>query len=943
MSSRTGRGSVFQAAAILAGSLFAANSFAAIVSVGAVSLDSQSQTDVPMTFGEIFKQGDVPAGANLTATIDGQPIPIQVDKKATNSDGSLRHAVVTVLIPSLGASAHKTVDLSTGAASPAGTPVTLDDVLATTFDAEVSLNVGGTIYTASARQLLQEASGSCHPWGQQCNVWLSGPQVSEWIVGGPVKTAGGSESPHLGVYFYVRAYRGDPINRIRVNAVIENDWAYDPAPQNLTYDATIKVGSNTYSKANIDHYVHARWHKVMWWGNKAAVYAKVDTRYLQASKAISQYADVKPTDAFLDTVIQSVGPMGNGDNTPHMGNTGAQPTIGPLPRWTTAYVLDGDRRAFEWMLANDDGAGSYGIYYRDKNTGRPISLRDYESLTILGHYGDSYDRKRGAYDNFADCAGDCSSPLVPDTAHEPSIGYVSYIVTGDFYYLGQLQFWANYNEIEQNPGSYSTHTYRDHATGLLQSCQVRCQAWALRTLADAAYITPDDDAFKSYFTQMVQNNLAWYNDTYTNNPDANKLGAIIHGGHAIVYDDHTRLAPWQDDFVTWAVGHVADLGFAGAEQFLQWKSKFVVDRMANPDFCWILAAAYNLQVRDTSSSPLYTSIAQVYSSQFPALQDLGCDNRQMLDALTANRYDAMSPGKVMQLGEMTGYPYSPTGFPANMQPALAAAVDSGIPNAAVAWETYGSRSIEPDYSDYANWAVVPRHDMAVPAPRIDIYAEPNPVKPGASTQVHWNASNSDSCSAGWLDTSAASGEQTVGPISGSKDYTITCSGTGGTSRVTLTVKDTNSIAKPIIDLTAAPVQILAGQSTTLSWQSTHADNCAASGGWSGNVPVSGDQVVGPLKADTSFAINCSGTGGKLTKTVMVHVESIGDPSGSSTTAGDSSSNGASGPAADVGTADSDPQTTGSTHQGGAGAFGLFGYAWLLGLAILARRWSRYRD
>jgi hypothetical protein len=60
----------------------------------------------------------------------------------------------------------------------------------------------------------------------------------------------------------------------------------------------------------------------------------------------------------------------------------------------------------------------------------------------------------------------------------------------------------------------------------VKSDQVRGQAWTLRTLAEAAYITPDNDPQKANFTAMVNNNIDWYERTYTNNASANKLGAL---------------------------------------------------------------------------------------------------------------------------------------------------------------------------------------------------------------------------------------------------------------------------------------------------------------------------------------------------------------------------------------------------------------------------------
>jgi hypothetical protein len=43
-----------------------------------------------------------------------------------------------------------------------------------------------------------------------------------------------------------------------------------------------------------------------------------------------------------------------------------------------------------------------------------------------------------------------------------------------------------------------------------------------------------------------------------------------------------------------------------------------------------------------------------------------------------------------------------------MQPALAVAATSGIPNAQAAWNIFIKRSVKPDYSSEPEWAIVPR-------------------------------------------------------------------------------------------------------------------------------------------------------------------------------------------------------------------------------------------
>src|SRR5581483_9035600 len=82
------------AALMAAAPLVAAH--AALPSLTVISHSSSAQTNVPVTFGQTFKPGDIPSGSTVSATTaSGTAITLQVDPKATNADGSLRHAVLT--------------------------------------------------------------------------------------------------------------------------------------------------------------------------------------------------------------------------------------------------------------------------------------------------------------------------------------------------------------------------------------------------------------------------------------------------------------------------------------------------------------------------------------------------------------------------------------------------------------------------------------------------------------------------------------------------------------------------------------------------------------------------------------------------------------------------------------------------------------------------------
>ncbi|RJG08098.1 hypothetical protein D3870_14605 [Noviherbaspirillum cavernae] len=642
---------------------------------------------MPVTFGQVFAQGDVPQANSLTGKLaDGTMIPLQVDVKATHPDGSMRHGIFSAIMPQLLAGQTQKITLvkTDKTAAPASAPA---ELLNAGFAADVSINLAGQTYGASAAALL--AAG-------KYTSWISGPVANEWIVSAPLMTADGIEHPHLAARFAIRSYAG--LNKAKVDVIIENNWAYVAAPQNFTYDVQVNVGGQTaYTKAALTHYHHARWRKTFWWGTAPQVHVRHHTAYLIATKAVPNYDRTFSISPVALTSIRTkfsgavTEPMRNGLAVQYMPQTGGRPDIGLLPGWAATYLLSMDRDAKIATLGTADLAGSWSTHYRDKNTDRPVSLVDYPYMTILGRSTDTFNPATKKYEAFPACGGVCTNPHNADASHQPGFAYLPYVVTGEHYYLEELQFWAMWNLFQSNPG------YRGNVKGLFHATQVRGQAWILRTLAEAAYIMPDSDRFKAQFAKFLSDNLDWYNTTYASNPNPdNSLGAIIDA-NAIVYDGGRGIAPWQDDFFTAAAGHAAELGFEKAQTLLAWKAKFPVSRMVGPGFCWILGSIYSLHVRDTTSGPIYTSIGQAYqASNPPALTALSCASAEMAANLG------------LKLGEMVGYSSDNAGFPSNMQPALAYSADSGIADAAKAWTVFMGRSVKPNYYSGPQFAIVPR-------------------------------------------------------------------------------------------------------------------------------------------------------------------------------------------------------------------------------------------
>jgi hypothetical protein len=652
------------------------------------STSGADQTNIPITAGQVFAPGSLLPSDLLVAKIsDGSVLPLQMDVKAKHGDGSVRHAILSMLLPKLAAGQALTLALTKATGTRAASVLVPQSLVNANFTTSVRVNLGGTIYTASAQDLLKSGTAKS---------WLSGGITDEWLVSAPLKNAAGVAHPHLTARFAVRAFAGT--NNGKVDVVLENNWAYALGPQNFIYDLEVFVGGKSvYAKAALNHLHHARWRKSFWWGVAPQAHVRHNTAYLISTRAVPNYDQSIPISegnlAGLkkNFIEENFAPMKTGTITPYMPTTGGRDDIGLMPAWAVTYILSMDKRAKDITLGNADMSGSFPAHFRDQITDQPLSVVDFPYSTLVGHEGDAFNPVTKKSEFLPACGGVCDpGGLVPDVSHLPNLAYLPYMLTGDYFYLEELQFWASYIAFGSNP------YYRFFEKGLMIGEQLRGQGWGLRILSETAYITPDTDRLKNHFVSIVNANFDWYNANYTNNPNANVLGTIING-YSISYNNSRGVAPWMDDFFTQAVGHAAELGFTKAQPLLAWKAKFQVGRMLAPGFCWISGGIYALNIRDSETSPFYTTLKQAYQASEDAKAiALPCGGAEMAAVFG------------LKVGEMTGYSPSYAGFPSNYQPALAYSVDVGAPDAAKAWSIFMARTVKPDYQNGPQFSIVPR-------------------------------------------------------------------------------------------------------------------------------------------------------------------------------------------------------------------------------------------
>ncbi len=85
----------------------------------------------------------------------------------------------------------------------------------------------------------------------------------------------------------------------------------------------------------------------------------------------------------------------------------------------------------------------------------------------------------------------------------------------------------------------------------------------------------------------------------------------------------------------------------------------------------------------------------------------------------------------------------------------------------------------------------------------------------------------------------------------------------------------SSSGSPTVSLTVNPATVPSGSTTQLSWTSTNATSCIASGGWSGPKATSGSATSSALPVTTTFTLTCTGPGGTGSDSKTVTVTSSG--------------------------------------------------------------------
>lgn len=477
-----------------------------------------STTDYPVQIGRVFARGEITAYP--AAIVDGTPVQTQAEVKTRWDDGSAKHAVLSFHVPRLQARQQVRVTFGNQPGGNNDGALTASQMLDARFgfDARIELSASARTVAASARQMLADG---------RFQRWLSGPIATSVVLADHSLAraydlgfdANRTFRPIVHATFWPR------INKVFVRVIGEVSQA--GALQTMDYDLRVAGGTaNTtvYAKTGVAHGIGARWTRTFWLGG-APSRVSIDNNlaYLAASRAVPNFdAGIVVSPQTVSTAVARAsaqrGVFESGDWYPDMGGTGGRPDIGMFPSWDVQWLYTGDARAREVALSNSDLAGAWPVHFRESTDGRffdparaapalgrPVSLYARPTLVTT-----QLDNPYTAVPDRLVAVGTVrsSAPWNPDMAHQPDPFTVPYLLTGEFWYLEQLQFWAAWGAMSTVHGSdisWGRGPY--HWSGNIQN-QPRGQGWGLRTRVHAAWYSPDGSPEKAYFEKLTRDVIA---------------------------------------------------------------------------------------------------------------------------------------------------------------------------------------------------------------------------------------------------------------------------------------------------------------------------------------------------------------------------------------------------------------------------------------------------
>jgi hypothetical protein len=856
-----------------------------------------AQVNRPVSVSRAFAQGEIKNF--VLASIGSTSLVTQTDVKNRWPDGSVKFAVVSFVVPNLPANGSVTVALSSQTSGNNTGYLQKADMLgaAYNFDAQIKVTNGPTV---SARRILNDCASIVDPGtdpsapqAQPCRYWLKGPVVTAVIFEDRNTTraydfdAGDTSKalhPIFECWFYTTG------SYVNCGYSVENTWISSSNAQDMrdeTWGFTLTGGNTSptsfFTQASYKQIGGSRWHKQFCVNgagsgplNQCGPSIRIDHNfnYVVSTGAVPYYdPSVTISPSLLTSLsnswvganhsIQGTDNSGGngslGNYSKALGSAGQANWIGPDQLWSVAYLHSYDDRLLAAMIGNDDLVGWFPWHAREADlnagSGQHFDAPSTGTVATNGRVLSINARQAIDSSDYGFNAANCGN-FAPDTirvgsisndgingenidpSHTPASGYTSYLFTGQFYYLEEMQMHASW-EMAYGPGcdsSPGSGSSRQFSMGVPQGNDniggPRGPAWWMRMVGEAAFLSPDNSPERAYFEDKLLNaiasdegahNVAQSNPARStaynfgknsrlpkgngNGTCGSSLGASPLGwwwcGNAGQVDssltakvaDATK--PWMENFYICALGMLRDFGYT-TDNVLNFMANRQFNLDLNSSVDHFLVAQYTVPGMNTSGAWIPTWAAFSSTTYFTSLPTGWANQSSSWD----NSYQAIAYGASSYL-----YPYTATDGSGFTGVSNWAWIKANIPNQAL------FATVSPKFG------IVPRTRAAggSPAPNVSITAPTNGSALTGSVSVTATATGSAAIVSVqlFLDGANLGSQLTTAPYSvawntanaanGNHLLTATATDTTGTAAASAAVGVTvnNAIVAPVITAVTA--------------------------------------------------------------------------------------------------------------------------------------------
>lgn len=702
-----------------------------------IVITNPGQQDIlnyPLQFARPFIAAEISQFPQLVQ--DGTHIPTQAVVKQRYPDGSVRHAIISAVLPKIPAHSSIRLFFVNQMDGHNTKKLTKDEMLNSRFNFDATMKATFSNTQArliSARAMLQQ---------NKFSYWSEGDiATTVLVVDHSVERQfdfGADNYRSVRPAFYLTFW--PTLNQVQVRFV--GEVTNTIALQDQTYDLQLSLGLNNpqvvYQKTQLLHQAMTRWTKQFWMGTqppivsinhnlsylaKTNLFPNFDTNWVIPEASITEeYAKWKnkPHDLYEAGFWQRA-----------MASAGGRPDIGLYPSWTVRWLYSGDWRLAEMALTHSELTGAWPMHLREGDSSRTFDEK--RQIPGLGHILSIHQGARPtgwiprltwpemSPKDVINPVGDLTKTIwVADVAHHPDYASAQYLLTGDYYFLDQSLFSAAFTTMNSNGGAKTAPWGRGPtgSEGGLYAGEIRAQAWGLRTRVHTASIVPDAMPEKQYFTNLTLSALSMWEGIYDIRQTSNYNSALWNFGRSVIapklfvdtagkpsplgmwrpghrhdanfvsdFYDMTKTAsgtaPWEVNLIIIALGRAEELGYPTGPM-KQFVGRVLSGPAQDSSFPLELLSAYRQPVTKQPNSQWFTSWKEVQDAYLPNFRQS-----------TISRYQ--------------GDFYLDSQFGYNFIVWAAASYITDLPQGNVVWKYYNDQlKTRSAINRNPKWAVIPR-------------------------------------------------------------------------------------------------------------------------------------------------------------------------------------------------------------------------------------------